>query len=187
MRKTTRNRIRNLAACAALAGVAGSAAAIDLRPDSVFVQGGGGPHKVAAAGIGLAWDWNWETLLRRFELTGHTELIANQWWAEDFGNGRQGFRQIVLLPVLRMQLDRGRSPWYLEFGIGASWLDRRYVTPWQDFSTQFNFYDVVGVGYRFGDAHRHELGLRYTHVSNGGIEKPNPGEDFLMLRYGVRF
>jgi lipid A 3-O-deacylase len=103
------------------------------------------------------------------------------------GGGHQALTQVVLLPTLRMQLSRGASPWYLEVGVGASWLDRRFVTPDREFSTQWNFYDVLGMGRSFGPAARHELGLRWVHVSNGGIKKPNPGQDFLQLRYVARF
>lgn len=160
---------------------------MDLRPDSVFVQGGFGPHHVRSVGAGLAWDWDWSAQWRSLRLAAQTELFANHWQADDFSGGHQGFRQAGLLPLLRVQPDAGRSPWFLEFGIGVSWLDRLYVTPSQGMSKQFNFYDVLGAGYQFGPDRRHELGLRYTHVSNGGLKDPNPGEDFLMLRYARRF
>ena len=38
-----------------------------------------------------------------------------------------------------------------------------------------------------GDEHQHELGIRWVHVSNGGLKEPNPGQDFLQLRYVSRF
>jgi hypothetical protein len=51
------------------------------------------------------------------------------------------------------------------------------------FSTRFNFGDHLAVGLRFGPRGEHGVALRLQHFSNGGIEKPNPGEDFLQLRY----
>lgn len=183
MRRTTPAYAACLAACFLLA----PAHALDLRPDSVFVTAGGATDDVTNLGVGIAWDWNWERLRRKAEVTGHTELMVSHWRARGFGGGDQGFRQLVVLPVLRMQLRQGRSPWFLEAGIGVSWMNRLYITPDKVFSKQFNFYDMVGLGYKFGEGDRHELGLRYVHVSNADLKKPNPGEDFVLLRYAVRF
>jgi lipid A 3-O-deacylase len=185
MTKTMSSIPRSLAAALLLGGCA-AAHAVDLRPDSVFVAGGVGERGLLVGSVGVAWDWNW-TLQRRAEITGHTELMLNGWRARDFDDGQQGWHQIVVLPLLRMQLDGGRSPWYLEAGIGASWINRLYRTPTKITSTRFNFYDVLGAGYKFGAQRNHELGLRYVHVSNAGLKDPNPGVDFLQLRYGMRF
>jgi hypothetical protein len=119
------------------------------------------------------------------ELSARTELLLNEWRADDFGGGHQNFTQVVLLPTLRVQPAQGRSPWFFELGIGASYMDPLYVTPEKRFSTRFNFYDVLGVGYSLG--RDRELGLRLNHVSNAGIRNPNPGEEFLQLRFLQRF
>ena len=150
-----------------------------------MVQGGAAPDHTAAIGAGLVWDWDW-LRQRRALLTAQTELFVSHWRADAIGGGHQGLQQVTLLPLLRMQLDRGRSPWYLEMGVGASYLTKDYVTPHKNFSTRWNFYDMLGAGYRFGGG-EHEIGLRYVHLSNLGIRRPNPGEDFLLLRYAVRF
>jgi lipid A 3-O-deacylase len=163
-----------------------SAHAIDLRPDGVGLQAGPASHGASAVSAGVIWEWS-ARKERRALFTGQTELILSHWRAHAMGGGSQTLQQVTLLPVLRMELDRGRSPWYLEAGIGASWLSRAYVTPEKEFSTRWNFYDVLGGGYRFGARGEHEVGLRYLHVSNAGIKKPNPGEDFLLLRYARRF
>ncbi len=34
---------------------------------------------------------------------------------------------------------------------------------------------------------RHALVLRIQHVSNAGIKRPTPGENFLQLRYQASF
>jgi lipid A 3-O-deacylase len=164
-----------------------SSHAFNLRPDAVSVQAGIGKHGTADAGVGLVWDWNFERLRRKAELTAHTELMINSWHADAIGGGHQSLTQLVLLPTLRMQLSRGASPWYIEVGVGASWLDQHFKTPDKDFSTRWNFYDVLGAGRTFGVQGRHELGVRWVHVSNAGIKKPNPGQDFLQLRYVARF
>ncbi len=43
--------------------------------------------------------------------------------------------------------------------------------------------DHVGVGYAFGAARNDEIALRAEHFSNAGIKHPNPGQNFLELRY----
>jgi lipid A 3-O-deacylase len=183
---TTTTLLRTGAA-ALLATAASLAHAADFVPDAFSLQAGAGRHGAAMAGAGLVWDWDFARLRRHAELSAHTELMVNAWRGHAVGGGNDQYTQVVLLPSLRMQLNQGRSPWFLELGIGASWMDRLYTTPDKQFSTRWNFYDMLGVGRKFGADGRHELGLRWTHISNGGLKKPNPGEDFLQLRYVQRF
>ena len=63
----------------------------------------------------------------------------------------------------------------------------RYRNGSREFSTNFNFGDHVGVGRRFGDHGEHELSLRVQHFSNAGIKDPNPGQNFLQVRYAHWF
>jgi lipid A 3-O-deacylase len=160
--------------------------AMDFHPDGTFATVGVAPHGTATLGAGLVWDWGWRAD-RQATLTARTELIVAGWRADANGGGSQSLAQMVLLPVLHMQLDRGRSPWFLEFGIGASVTDKIYRTPHKFSSTRWNFYDMLGAGYSFGAGRKQELALRYVHISNLGLKRPNPGEDFLQLRYGVHF
>ncbi|HEX2544116.1 MAG TPA: acyloxyacyl hydrolase [Ramlibacter sp.] len=185
MTKTTISLRRWLAAAWMLA--AGVTHAADWRPDGFVVQGGVGKDGAGLVGAGVLWDWDFQLMRRKAELTAHTELLVNQWRYDALGGGHASLTQLVLLPTLRINFSQGRSPWYLELGIGASWMNKSYVTPDKQFSTRWNFYDVLGVGYKFGADKRHEIGLRYVHISNGGVRKPNPGEDFLQLRYVQRF
>jgi lipid A 3-O-deacylase len=182
---TTTTIFLRLCAAGALATAACLAHAVDWRPDAVVLQAGLGRSGNALIGAGLSWDWSWHYSSAAAELSARTELLLNEWRADDFGGGHQSFTQLVLLPTLRMQVAQGRSPWFLELGIGASYMDPLYVTPEKQFSTRFNFYDVLGVGYSLG--RDRELGLRLNHVSNGGIKKPNPGEEFVQLRFLQRF
>jgi lipid A 3-O-deacylase len=165
----------------------GSAAAMDLRPDGVSVQGSLGTQDTWMGGAAVVWDWEWELLRRKAEISGQTEVFVNHWRADALGGGRDSYTQFGILPTLRINLSQGRSPWFFEVGIGATWMDRRFDTAERSFSTRFNFYDVLGGGYVFGDHRQHELGLRLVHISNAGIKKPNPGQDFLQLRYLARF
>lgn len=182
-----RSTIARLFAAGLLAATACSSQAFNLRPDGVTVRAGAGGHGTAMAGVGIVWDWDFQRMRRKAELTAHTELMVNHWRYDAIGGGSGQLTQLVLLPSLRMRLERGQSPWFIELGIGASWMDQLLETPRKRFSTQWNFYDMLGIGYSFGEEHDHELALRWVHVSNAGIKKPNPGQDFVQLRYVRRF
>jgi hypothetical protein len=41
--------------------------------------------------------------------------------------------------------------------------------------------------YIFGDKDQFDLGLRLQHLSNAGIEHPNPGVNFVIMRLGYRY
>lgn len=109
---------------------------------------------------------------------------ASFWHADPFPAGRDRFTQVGIVPMLRWRFDEGRSPWFVEAGIGASYLLDGYRTRTKTFGSRWNFSDHLGVGVSFGPQRRHELGLYVKHVSNGGLESPNPGETFYLLRYG---
>jgi lipid A 3-O-deacylase len=177
-----------LLAGAALLAAGAPARAVDLKPRGASIEVGVGQDGSRMAGIGLVWDWDFERMRRKSELTAHTELLVNHWRVDDPAGGKQGLTQLVLLPTVRMRMARGASPWFIELGVGASYLDRDFVTPDKQFSTRWNFYDVLGVGHTFGGREgRHELGLRWNHTSNAGIRNPNPGQNFFQLRYVQRF
>ena len=119
-------------------------------------------------------------------VTGITEAYVSHWNARGAG-GRRSFTQLGLTPMFRYRGDHGRSAWFVEAGIGISVIDPVYTTNAKQFSSRFNFVDVAGVGRSFGPQGQRELSLRVAHVSNCGIKSPNPGENFLQLRYAVLF
>jgi lipid A 3-O-deacylase len=163
-----------------------SAAALDWRPAGVFVQGGAG-ERAQSVTVGAIWPWEWRRMARGGEWSAQTEVFVSHWRADAYDGGSQGFTQVGITPMLRLRFDQGRSPWFVEGGIGLTLLDKEYRTPPRQFSTRFNFIDSIAVGRNFGTRGEHELSLRVVHVSNADIKKPNPGEDFLLLRYAMRF
>lgn len=92
-------------------------------------------------------------------------------------------------PVLRLErpLSGGTSVFFVEGSIGARLLSHTRVAPERSLSTAFQFSDMLGVGVQWGAQGRSTLGLRYQHVSNLGIKRPNPGLDFGQLYYTHRF
>ncbi len=176
--------------CAALlagALVATTAGAEGLRPGAVFVQGGSGESGLRAAGVGLLWPWAWRAQALGGEFGLQTELFASHWRARGLAGAREGYTQIGLLPLLRYRLAEGRSPWFIEGGIGLSLTDRLFSTPARSMSSRWNFTDNLALGRHFGDRGQHELSLRWQHTSNAGLKKPNPGLDLVMVRYSARF
>lgn len=175
--------IRSFLSSAGLLFAASTSWAAEL-PGAVFLaEGGATLHGTYAVTAGVAWRWDWQRPSSVGLWTGATEAFVSHWRARGAGGGREGYTHVGVTPVLRLRFDQGRSPWFMEGGIGLSLFDSLYVTDRKQFSTRFNFYDTVGVGRSFGAARAHEWTLRLTHISNGGIKKPNPGENFIQLRY----
>lgn len=179
-------RVLIAAAAAAAAALSFDAWAAGLRPTGAFVEGAVAEHPAYSVTAGLLWPWSWRRDFGSMELTGLTEAYVSHWSAKG-ADRRQTYTQLGVVPLLRLRFDGGRSAWFIEGGIGASIMDRVYHTPDRQFSTTFNFVDVAGLGRSFGPGRRHELSLRFSHVSNAGIKQPNPGENFLQLRYAVMF
>ena len=177
---------RLLASAAAVAALALNAQAIELTPRGAFVVAGAAAHGTDSLTVGAVWPWAWRKPALGGELTAITEAYVSYWKARA-AMGRQSFTQIGLVPLVRYRPDQGRSEWFGEAGIGVSTMDRLYNTPTKQFSTRFNFVDTIGVGRSFGAQRQQELGLRVVHISNASIKRPNPGENFLQLRYAVMF
>jgi lipid A 3-O-deacylase len=166
-----------------LAAFALSAQALDLTPKGAFVMAGFAAHDTRSIAGGVIWPWSWRKPTGGGEWTGLTEGYVAAWRARDV-TGHQSLAQVGLVPLLRYRSNQG---WFAEGGIGISFTNKLYVTPEKTFSTRFNFVDTIGAGYAFGDQRKHEVGVRITHMSNGSIKRPNPGENFLQLRYAVMF
>jgi lipid A 3-O-deacylase len=139
------------------------------------VQGGAGGKGTTMAGVGIVWEWDFQRMRRKAELTAHTELMLNHWNYHALGGGGEGLTQVALLPSLRMRLDRGQSRWFIELGIGVSWMDQTFMSERKTFGTRWNFYDMMGIGHSFGAEHEHEVALRWVHVSNGGLKEAQSG------------
>jgi lipid A 3-O-deacylase len=173
-----------LAVCAACC--AGSLQAAQWQPRGAFIEGGSAAHGTRNVTAGLVWPWEWQDTWHNAQVSGITEAYLGEWSAREIGE-RRTFTQLGLLPLLRIRFRGGASPWFFEAGIGASVTSPVYRTVNKEFSTSFNFVDVLGFGRSLDAQHRHELSLRFQHISNADIKKPNPGENFLQLRYGFAF
>jgi opacity protein-like surface antigen len=184
----TSRTMKKLNAIAAFALALGTTAAgAQGAPATAFIaEGGVTKHGTYSVTAGVAWPSWWRREALGGEWTAFTELFASHWSAK-LEARREALTQLGVVPVLRYRFDAGRSAWFTEGGIGLTYLDRLYQTDHKRFSTRFNFQDTIGVGRSFGARREHEVSLRFTHVSNAGIKEPNPGENFLQLRYARQF
>ncbi|MFG5409782.1 acyloxyacyl hydrolase, partial [Piscinibacter sakaiensis] len=128
---------------------------------------------------GLAWDGRGSRALGSGRLSGAWELVLGH-WRGTAAEPASGVTQVGLTPLLRWT--PAGSPWFAEAGIGLHLVSPRYRNGDKRFGTRFNFGDVLAVGRRLGGAAGAELSLRLQHFSNGGLRRPNPGEEFLQLR-----
>jgi lipid A 3-O-deacylase len=179
-------------ACAAPASFAQEADAGTStgEPRRFFIDGARAAGDVGLASVGVQLPWH--SFRRSFlgtELTGHWDAHIAHWRApaSTAASDRRHWTQVALVPTLRLRFRGGESAWFMEGGIGLSVLDGYYATRHKRFSTRFNFTDHQGFGFNFGANRQHEVMLILRHVSNGGIRKPNPGEDFVQLRYSHTF
>lgn len=178
--------LASLALALGLLGPAAPAAELaGLRPDAVFLQQAESARSRSST-LGLIWDLpgRWDGGGGR--VTPYVEASIARWSVENAQGGRDtaAVTQLGLTPVLRWQA--GGSPWFAEAGIGLNLIGPTYRAGRKRFSTAFNFGDHLAVGRQFGDGNRQEIALRLQHFSNAGIKKPNPGEDFVQLRWSVR-
>ncbi len=148
--------------------------------DSVSVEAGSGDG-VHMARVGAQWDWQ-KTWLQRgdWHLGGYWDLQIGQW------NGASHLTDLGLTPTFRWE-NSARRGGYLEGAIGFHYLSSKNVTSAKQLSTNFEFGDHIGAGYRFGDKGNYDLGLRFQHLSNAGIKHPNPGINLTQLRFQYHF
>lgn len=153
-----------------------------------YVQGAVAENNVHAASLGATLPWRqWSYAIGPGQVTGHWDLFASHWASRKADDNRQRFYVFGVLPTLRWRGDQGQSAWFAQVGTGVTLATERYQSHYKRFSTRYNFATHLAIGANFGAQREHELMLRVEHYSNAGIKHPNPGEDFLQLRYAHRF
>lgn len=162
-----------------VAAALAAAAALPVHAaDGVSTELGYNDEDVRLWRVGLQWKWQ-----RRWfrggsgELGGYWDLSAGGW-----RDGEDTVYDIGLTPVFRFEGTGDGSP-YVEAAIGFHLLSDLRVSTRRIFSTNFQFGDHLAAGVRFGPRNRYDASLRFQHLSNGGIRKPNPGINFLQLRF----
>ena len=119
-------------------------------------------------------------------LGGYTEVDLGRWRTR----GRisdDNFTRFGVTPVLRLYPRALGGSWFAEAGVGLNWISPKYRNDARVFSTTFNFGERIAVGRRFGEKQSREISLGFEHYSNADIKQPNPGENFVNLRFAYRF
>lgn len=159
-------------------------------PDRVMAGVGTSEDDVTLYWVGLQWEWErrWFTAGDWF-LGGYWEFDASYWDGQDEVPGNTEVGEIGITPVFRLQRHQpfasGMRP-YLDFAVGAHLLCENKADN-RDLSSAFQFGDYLGLGVQLGAAGRVELGYRFQHFSNAGIERPNSGINFHLLHISYRY
>lgn len=162
-------------------------AADAFHPRSVFVQAAQG-ERSAAATLGLTWACPEHLDALGSHWRPHLEASVARWSPRGrFPEDPVHFTRIGLTPALRYTPQDGRSPWFVEFGVGLNLIGPVYRVRDKRFGSAFNFGDHLAIGWVPDAARRQEWILRVQHFSNAGLRAPNPGENFLQLRWAWRF
>lgn len=153
-----------------------SSAALAL--DGISIEAGRGNDRTDAIRVAAQWDWREERQVdARWRLNGYWEASAGAWESDD-----DSASDFAVTPVFRFERHgRERVP-YVEAAIGFH-IVSKHISLERQFSTNFQFGDHVAAGLRFGPRARYDAGVRFQHISNGGIRHPNPGINFLLLRF----
>ena len=157
-----------------------SAARADDEGISVFGGIGQGDRAVHIATLGATRSFRGSQARANDPWDVYGELAIGRWFVQ---NDRSSM-QYGLTPFLRYT---DRHGLFVEVGIGLNAITPIFRSRDHQFSTTFNFGDQLGFGWRFGTSRENEIALRLQHFSNAGIKKPNPGQDFGVLRYARRF
>ena len=147
---------------------------------------GEGNH-VGVYGVEARWgDWRQWQLSERWRLSAYGMGSLAYWRAREESEHKELW-DVGVAPVLRLERLRDGVAPYFEASLGAHLLSSRQINGNRAFSTSFQFGEYVGAGLLFGPRHNVGVALRLQHVSNGGIENPNPGLTFVSAAMQYRF
>ena len=168
--------------CVLLAsGLAGHATAVD-----VYGTAGGG-NNVGVYEVGVSFEpWRTWPVDPDWSLSLRPTAGVALWHASE-GVSNRSLVDFRAYPVLRLESSTvaGIVP-YVEGSVGLNMLTHTRIDERQ-LSTAFQFGEFVGVGIAFGDKREFDVGVRYQHVSNADIKKPNDGLTFGSLVFQYRF
>ena len=170
--------------CAAPASAFGDAA------PAIYVEGGRALYdsgRTDAWAVGAVLPWSWSGLGPINGWSFAWDLFASHWGAPSFEMAIAAMYSSARSPPCAIGSRAENPHGSREAGLGATAMNHHYRTPDRQFSTTFQFTEVLGLGRSFGARGEHELSLRLQHFSNASIKEPNPGANFARLRYLYRF
>jgi len=154
----------------------------------MYLQAGAGDDSSRALVLGVTLPWkSWSWSIGSGQVRGHWDLYAGAWSGRDLAQDRFHTAVIGAGPSLRWRGQQGASPWFLEVGTGLMVSHKHFYASDERMATRWNFASHLGLGMNWGPRQEHELSLRLQHASNAGAKEPNPGVNFLLLRYAHAF
>jgi lipid A 3-O-deacylase len=138
-----------------------------LAVDGVALELGRGDERTNLLRVAIVdrWRKKQERHPPEWRLAGYWEISAAAW-----DNSEDTTLDVGFAPVFRIV----RSSLYLEAALGFHVIGAR-----AGFSTRFQFAEHLGAGFITG---QYTFGIHAQHLSNGGIDEPNPGINFVFVR-----
>jgi hypothetical protein len=141
---------------------------VSYRDDESFMSVGW------AAGHALPWSWRWSS--------GASLETGSDWSLGIlYGGGSTG---VIATVGPRAVLHTASRLWELDLGVSAALLSRTEFGE-VDFGSVIQFISHFGVSRRMGE--HFDLGYRFQHMSNAGLDRENPGLNLHLLRFSYRF
>lgn len=111
-------------------------------------------------------------------------IEASATYLEFNGRGNNASNTLFALsPVFSKQVTTiARHPLKIEIGVGLAYV-RETQYDRKNLGSHYQFEDRLGLVLDLNKTGTQALALRYFHYSNGGLQTPNPGLDFLNLAY----
>lgn len=180
-------RLITLTAVAACSALTATAQELDARP-SWYLQAAQGEESSHALVVGTTMPWkNWSWQLGSGTVRGHWDAWIGGWSNKDLNRERFTTPALGIGPSLRWRGAQGAAPWFVEAGTAIMVTGKRLTNSDERMGTRFNFATHLGVGVNFGAQRAHEVSLRLQHASNAGIKEPNPGLNWVQIRYAHAF
>jgi len=145
-------------------------------------------HDVRKLDLGGVWDpglqW-WH--IGGFHFTVVGEAHVAYWDVRESNAVHPSIWEFGFTPVFRIIKDTGWFRPYFEAGVGVRLLSHARQTLDRTMSSSFQFADMVGIGAQFGEHQNYQAGFRFQHLSNAGLDKPNPGINFSQVYVQYNF
>lgn len=172
-----------LLASAAWLALPSSAHAADWQ----ISAGGGDRASINKIGFGVVWDPHsalWQGSVWQLRLLHEAQVAF--WDVPRASN----IYEVGYSPFFRLQ--RGTASggnWvpFIEASIGVRLISHTRLSDETTMSTAFQFLDTLGAGVQFGNRARSTVGVRFQHLSNASIKRPNPGINFTQVYYQQSF
>ncbi|HAC33329.1 MAG TPA: hypothetical protein DCF45_02295 [Gammaproteobacteria bacterium] len=169
-----------------LTPIAGHAQIIDNS--TVSYGQGQGDTDVYRIGTRRAWQKSWFSE-GNWHVSGYWHLELGHWHSNKRGAHEDNAFEIAVTPVFRLEqknADSGKIAPYLEAGVGARVIGPTSIGD-RSLSSVFQIGTHLGTGLRFGSNGKYDLGYRFQHISNGGLNHPNNGIDMHTVNFGIHY